>query len=101
VLQESLEHDLDVFGFPEHALELRPAASRADDGEVAGPRVAQALAVDHERHAGNEVRLADDELAALLDLDDCPVGQLGAPASGSADVLVRENQAMQGRRERS
>ena len=47
----------------------RPAA-RPDDGEVAALEVADPLRVEHDRHAGREVRLADDELAAPLDLDD-------------------------------
>jgi hypothetical protein len=74
--EETLEHGLDVLRLAEDALEPRAAAPRSDDGEVTGARVAEALPVEHERHARHEVRLADDELAALLDLDDGAVGQL-------------------------
>jgi hypothetical protein len=74
--EQALEHHLDVARLPEHALEPGSAAARADDSEVAGAGVTEALAVQQERDARHEVRLADDELAALLDLDDCAVGQL-------------------------
>jgi hypothetical protein len=76
VLEQTLEHDLDVLRAPEDALEPRAAPPGPNDGEIAGARGAEALAVDHERDARHEVRLADDELAALLDLDDGVVGQL-------------------------
>jgi hypothetical protein len=74
--EQPVENRVDVLGAAEHPLEPRAAASRAHDGEIARPGVAEAFAVEHERNAGNEVRLADDELAALLDLDDGAVGQL-------------------------
>ena len=57
-------------------LELCATASGPHNGQVAGAGVDEAFAVEHERHARNEVGLADDELAALLDLDDCELGQL-------------------------
>jgi hypothetical protein len=76
VLEQPLEHDLDVVCLPEDALEARAAPPRPDDGEIAWACVAEALAVEDERHAPHEVRLADDELAAPLDLDDGAVGQL-------------------------
>jgi hypothetical protein len=74
--EQAFEHDLDVARLAEHTVEPGPAAARADDGEVAGAGVTEPLAVQQKRDARYEVRLADDELAALLDLDDCAVGQL-------------------------
>jgi hypothetical protein len=76
VLEQPLEHDLDVLRLAEDALEPRPAAAGAHDGEVTRAGVADPFPVEHERHARHEVRLAHDELAALLDLDDYAVGQL-------------------------
>jgi hypothetical protein len=80
VHEHAVEDGVDVLRTPENVLELRAAASCPNDGEIAGPCVAQSLAVEDERHAGHEVRLADDELAALLDLDDCAVAQVSLPA---------------------
>jgi len=42
---------------------------RTDD-QIAGPDVAAALAVDRDRDVRDEVRLADQQLAALVDLGD-------------------------------
>jgi hypothetical protein len=70
VLEQALEHGLDPVGGPERALEPRPPSPRSDDGEVSLPHVAEALAVEHDRHAGREVRLPDHELAAAAHLDD-------------------------------
>src|SRR5205807_9761392 len=76
VHEQALEDDPDVARLAEHPLEAGAAPSGANDGEIALAGVAEALAVEHERHAGYEVGLADDELAALLDLDDCDVAQI-------------------------
>jgi hypothetical protein len=70
VHEQALEHDLDVFRLAELALDVRAAAARADNDEVSGPDVAAALPVDRDRNVGDEVRLADEQLAALVDLDD-------------------------------
>jgi hypothetical protein len=48
----------------------RPALPAGDDREVAGPRLARPSAVDDERDAGREVRLADEQLPAPSQLDD-------------------------------
>ena len=58
--EQRLEHVLDAVGRAEPLLDLRPAAAGAHDGEVAGLEVADPLRLEHDRHAGREVRLADD-----------------------------------------
>jgi hypothetical protein len=68
--EQPFEHDLDVLRLAELALELRAAAVRAHDDQIAGADVAAALAVDRDRDVRDEVRLADQQLAALVDLDD-------------------------------
>ena len=68
--EQPLEHDLDVLRLAELALELRAAAAGAHDDQIAGADVAAALAVDRDRDVRDEVRLADQQLAALVDLDD-------------------------------
>jgi len=73
--EERFEDVVDPAGASEAPLDLGPPPARPHDGEVAGAGVAEALVVEHERHAGGEVRLADDELAAPADLDDEKVGQ--------------------------
>jgi hypothetical protein len=70
VHEEPLEHDLDVLRFAELALDPRATAARADDDEIAGPNVAAAFPVDRDGNVRYEVRLADEQLAALVDLDD-------------------------------
>src|SRR5439155_22489172 len=74
--EQALEDDLDVARLAEHPLEAGAAPPRPDDREVTWARVAEPLAVEHERHAGYEVGLGDHELAALLDLEDWEVAQL-------------------------
>ena len=73
--EQPLEHGLDVVRLAEHAVDARAAASGADDGEVARPHVAGLLAVEDERSRRLEVRLADEQLAAALDLDDDELGR--------------------------
>jgi hypothetical protein len=68
--EQSLEDGLDVLRLAENPLELCPAAARPHDGEVARTYIAEPLAVEHERNVRHEERLAQDELALLLDLDD-------------------------------
>jgi hypothetical protein len=51
-------------------MQSRAALAPRDDREIAGPRVARAFAVDDDRDAGREVRLADEELPAPSELDD-------------------------------
>jgi hypothetical protein len=70
VHEQALEHDLDVLRLAELALDVRTAAAGADDNEVSGTDVAAALPVDRDRNVRDEVRLADEQLAALVDLDD-------------------------------
>jgi hypothetical protein len=70
VHEQALEHHLDVLRLAEPALDARAAAARADDDQISGPDVATALPVDRDRNVRDEVRLADEELAALVDLDD-------------------------------
>jgi hypothetical protein len=70
VHEEALEHDLDVLRLAELALDASAATARADDDEVTGPDVAAAFSVDRDRNVRDEIRLADEQLAALVDLDD-------------------------------
>jgi hypothetical protein len=70
VHEQTFEHDLNVLRVAELALEPRTAPACAHDDQVAGPDVAAALAVDRDRNVRDEVRLADEQLAALVDLDD-------------------------------
>src|SRR6266513_2166954 len=70
VNQQRFEHVLDLLRGPQYALHAGSPAAPGDDGEVAGPRLARALAVDHDRHTRREVRLADNELAPAGKLDD-------------------------------
>jgi hypothetical protein len=70
VHEQAFEHDLDVLRLAELALDARAAAARTDDDEVSGPDVAAAFPVNRDRNLRNEVRLADEQLAALVDLDD-------------------------------
>jgi len=51
-------------------LHASPPAPPGNDSQISRPRLARALAVDHDRHTGIEVRLADQQLAAPSDLDD-------------------------------
>jgi hypothetical protein len=70
VHEQRFENVIDPLRGAEHTLHPRPPAPARDDGEVAGPRIACALAVDHDRHAGREVRLTDEQLAPPGKLDD-------------------------------
>jgi hypothetical protein len=73
--EQPLEHGLDVVGLAERALDSRTTPARERDDEVSRAGVSEALAVEDERHARHEVRLADDELAALRNLDDDAIGR--------------------------
>jgi hypothetical protein len=70
VHEQPLEHDLDVLGLAELALDPRAAPTCADNHEIAGSDVAASFPVDCDRNVRDEVRLADEQLAALVDLDD-------------------------------
>jgi hypothetical protein len=70
VHEQPLEHDLDVLGLTELALDPRAAPARANNREIAGSDVTASFPVDRDRNVRDEVRLADDQLAALVDLDD-------------------------------
>jgi hypothetical protein len=67
--EQPLQHGLDRVRGPEHALDPRPAATPADDGEVTRPRLAAAALLEQQRDTGREVRLADEQLAPPRDLD--------------------------------
>jgi len=70
VHEQSLEHDLDVLRLAELALDPCAPATRPDDDQISGANVAAALPVDRDRYVGDEVRLADEQLAPPVDLDD-------------------------------
>ena len=72
--EQSLEHVLDPGRRPEVPLDVRAAAAGADDSEVARVDMDDPFRVEHDRNAGREVRLAADQLAAALDLDDDLLG---------------------------
>jgi hypothetical protein len=74
--EEPLEHALDVAGVAEHALQLGPSPSMPDDGEIPGASVSQPFAIDGQRGAGCEDRLAHDELSPSGELDDEAISQL-------------------------
>jgi hypothetical protein len=69
-VEQSREHRVDVTRGPEDALDTGPPAARPDDREIAGPGVPETVTVDDERYPRLEVRLTDDELSALVELDD-------------------------------
>src|SRR5205823_4924856 len=68
--EQALEHRSDRVGGAEGADEPCAALARADDGEVARPRLAEALPVERQRGAGDEVGLTDEVLPPPLNLDD-------------------------------
>jgi hypothetical protein len=70
VHEQAFEHDLDVLRLAEPALDPRAAAARAYDDEVPGPDVTAPFPVDRDRDIRDKIRLADEQLAALVDLDD-------------------------------
>jgi hypothetical protein len=70
VHEQAFQHDLDVLRLAELALDVRAASTRANDDQISGPDVTAALPVDRDRNVGDEVWLADQQLAALVDLDD-------------------------------
>jgi hypothetical protein len=51
-------------------LDPRASPPAGRDGEIAGPDVSRALAVERQRNPGREVRLADEQLPAPPDFDD-------------------------------
>jgi hypothetical protein len=68
--EQPLEHGLDVRRLAELALDTCAPTTGADDDQVAGTDVTAPLAVDRDGDVRNEERLADELLAALVDLDD-------------------------------
>jgi hypothetical protein len=68
--QQRLEHVLDPLRRPDQALDARAPATAGDDRKIARACFARAFAVNDDRDAGVEVRLADQELAAPSELDD-------------------------------
>jgi hypothetical protein len=68
--QQRLEHVLDSLRRAEQLLYACSAAPARDEGEVTGACVARSFAVDHDRNARREVRLADEQLAPPSKLDD-------------------------------
>jgi len=74
--QQPLEHRLDVARAAELANDARaPAPLALDDHQIARPDVAAPLPVDGNGNVRNEERLADELLAAPVDLDDLEVVQ--------------------------
>jgi hypothetical protein len=72
--EQAFEHRQDVRAPAEDTLDPCTATTgNGGDDQVAWAGVAEPLAVEHEGNAWNEERLADDELAALRDLDDDPL----------------------------
>ena len=68
--QQPLEDDFDPGGRPEHALDPRPTTAFVHHGEIAWLHLPRPLAIEHDRSTRREIRLADEELAPLGDLDD-------------------------------
>jgi hypothetical protein len=68
--EQTLEHDLDVLRLAELALDPRATAAGSHHDQIAGADVAAALPVDRDWDVRDEVRLADEQLAALVDLYD-------------------------------
>ena len=93
--EQPLEHRLDRARPPEHALELRPPAPLAQDGEIAGARLAAATPVQHERHARREVRLAHDELPSPGDFRDYGVACDAALRTHGLCPCVRLNRPVE------
>jgi len=70
VHEQAFEHDLDVLCLAELALDPGAAAARAYHNKVPGPNVTAPFPVDRDRDVRDEIRLADEQLAAIVDLDD-------------------------------
>jgi hypothetical protein len=75
VNEQALEDDLDVLRLAELPLDARAATARADDDEISRPDVTAPFAVDRDGDVRDEVRLADEQLAALVDLYDEEIAQ--------------------------
>ena len=88
VLEQPLQDALDRLHRPQRAFEPRPTPAGHDHRELARPHLPEPLAVDHDRHAGREVRLAEEELPAAAKLDDDGVAQTLRPG-GSAAASAR------------
>jgi len=68
--EQSFEHRFDVARPAELAHDTRSPASGPDQDQIAGPDAAAALPVDRNGNVRDEERLADELLAAPVDLDD-------------------------------
>ena len=108
LLEQRLEDVREPVCRPERLLEPGAPSPRGDDGKVAGPDVAEPALVQRERHAGREVRLADEEAPAPSNLDDESVGQTlrkrrrvrPEPAAPSSESETEEDQRDQPEAER-
>ena len=74
--EQPFEDDPDVLRLAEHAFHARASAPQADDDEIARLDISGATAVDRDADARDEVRLAEEQLATLVDLDDLKVVQI-------------------------
>ena len=90
LVEQPLEHGVDVIRGSEDALDASASAARADDSEIAGPSVAETVAIDDDRYSRGEVRVADDELPARAQLDDdlAACGRLVTHLAQSRDPRV-------------
>jgi hypothetical protein len=73
--EQPFEHGLDVTRPAELAHETRTPATLSDDHQIAGTDIAAPFAVNRDGNVRDEERLADELLAALVDLDDEEVAQ--------------------------
>ena len=70
LVEQSLEHGVDVIRGSEDAFHTSASAARANDSEVARPSVAETVAIDDDRYSRGEIRVTDDELPTRAQLDD-------------------------------
>ena len=73
--KQPFEDGLDVLRSPQRPFDTRTPAAGERDDEIPRADVTEPFPVQDERDACDEVRLADDELAALRNLDDDSVGR--------------------------
>ena len=70
VPEQRLEYRLNVVRAAEDSFDARPAAAEPQHRQIADGRVARGLAVDDDRRARLEERLADEQLPAARELAD-------------------------------
>jgi hypothetical protein len=68
--QQRIENILDPLRRADHVPHAGAALAARHERQVARSGLPRPLAVDDHRHAGREVRLADEQLSAPSDLDD-------------------------------